>query len=171
MSTNKLENMQNVLTKSSSGINIDGLDVDSVLDNIIEKTSGYENMNTKEKNSFKKQYKESAKPFIEQKISLIKIFFKTIKDGIKQLLDNIKNMIAGNLIPPAISTTGSTPNPAWSIIETKQKINIMLSICAQLTNAFISLVETALMIKYELPNSVLNVYSDISNVQKNLEQI
>lgn len=160
----------------NSGGNIPGLDFDTIVTGMAKANAELNDALQQAKTPEDRQtiidrFVVTVKPLIVENIAVIKSSYTTVKDGIVQLTENVTAAIATIIIPPAISVPPAAPNPAWSLLEAKQKVNSFQAICTLLLNAFLQLLGAATKIGFVVPAAVLALLDQITNVQKVINTI
>jgi hypothetical protein len=177
------------------GTNIPGLNVDSVLNNLIEKNDALKSQveifnKSKEENIERGMTKEEAeakvkeakskaiedakaqmKPMVTEEITKMKQEYKIAKDALDSIPSEVASVMAGTIIPPAISAPPSIANPLYTLnvaLQTKKNLmktlNIVLS---ALTNVLL----IANKLKFELPTAVTVLVGTLSTVTGVLSKI
>ena len=177
------------------GKNIPGLNVDTVLDNLVQKNdalkSQFENLNkVKEENlergmteneatekvdAAKKKAIEDAKknlkPMVEEDIIKMKQEYKTAKEALDSIPTEVQATIATAALPPAISVPPSAPNPAYTLgIALQTKKNLLKTLNIVLSSLTI-VIMLANKLKFELPAAILALVSTLTVVTTGLSLI
>lgn len=169
----KLEKMRGLIVKigEDSGGSLPGLNFDSV-SNLLAKNNPQlqdaiaQSSSNEDKDSILNRYKDTIRDYVNEQIVVIQTSVINIKDGIPKLIESVSSAIASALLPPAIAAPAAIPNPAYVMLEFKQKVTVLLSMCTVLIDKFLKMLQAALNIQFELPDEVLNLLSAIAEAKK-----
>jgi L-fucose mutarotase/ribose pyranase (RbsD/FucU family) len=177
------------------GEDIPGLNVDTVLDNLVQKNealkSQFENLNkVKEENLERgmtedeaaakveedkkkaiEDAKKNLKPMVEEEIIKMKQEYKTAKEALASIPTEAQAAMALVVLPPAISVPPSTANPAYTLgvaLQTKKSLLKTLNI---VLSSLTTLMMLANKLKFELPAPILKLVETLSIVTKGLSII
>jgi hypothetical protein len=172
----KLDRMKQLIDDlgNASGVTIPGLDSDSVINNLASKNPQLQDAINQapteaEKKAILDRYKNELRSYVNEQIAIIKITYAAVKDGTKQIAETVTALLAQTVLPPGIGPV--TPNPAFILLEGKQKSNILKGSLSVLVNAYRQLLQAALNIQFELPDVVLSVGDSLSAAQRALNTI
>ena len=184
-----LEQTQAALDKLTADTSLPGLDVDTVIKKIIEVQYKEEidqiktvisNVDAAEaeikatKERLTSYYNTAhVKSEIKNQINTIKINYKAVKDGVKQLPIEIQTMVASNLIPPTIPipTSPGIPNPASFLLKNKEKLNGFLTILNAIAVWFVNLFQAAIKIAFEIPDAIVQMIEKLAEIKTLIEAI
>lgn len=183
-------------TLGTKGIELPGLTLDEVLDNLALKqdqikqsAESYdeeaketvergelteeeaEKQADEKKEKMISDFKESSRYVISQKISVIKQNMKIVTQSAKTIALDVKDTIESILIPPAISAPPSTPNPAYALKIAKRTKNNLTRTLSIAIAAFAILLKLSIDIKYELPTSVLDLMATLDKANAIISSI
>jgi hypothetical protein len=169
-----IENLSN-----SQGSPLPGLTYEEVSTAIIEKDTNFQKnigpqseFTEEEVTSIKENYKSLIKDEVNTNIMIVKSSYKQIEDSSSLLKENVTSAISSVAIPPAIGTTSPVvPNPAYALLEAKQKKNQWLAILNNIFSSFGALLIAALKIKYEIPQSVIVLMSTLETLKSLIDTI
>lgn len=106
-------------------------------------------------------YKKQVETMVTDKINEIKTEYKKIKDGIKQIPEDVSNAITAIALPPAIGAPPVAPNPAYALILAKQTKNSLQTILNIVTTSLVTLLKAATAILFEVPDAILEIGATI----------
>lgn len=157
---------------------IPGLNYENVLHNYIEimhkdELAALENDEKRDelRKTLEKYYNEKMKTKFDCAIYVIKMNFKSIVDGLKMIVQMTADAIASVVIPPAISTPPSAPNPAYTALENKQKKNNMLNLLKNIATMFLTLLQTMVEIAFPCPKFILDLLETLKTTKKGVDAI
>jgi hypothetical protein len=110
------------------------------------------------------RYKKVIEPTVTESIAVIQTNYNLIQDSTKQLTENVASAIATTAIPPAIGAPPVAPNPAYALVENKQKKNVLLSILSTMKNALLNILTAAKKIAFALPDIILGLVDSLSTL-------
>lgn len=177
---NEMKEAINELINSDGAVDIPGLDFDSVVDNMVETDykEQLDDSKTKEerddkKKSLVKYYKEKAGAEIEQNINIIKSNFAAAKDGLIYVAEAAAATVASNVIPSVITTgaAASVANPAYAMIENKQKKNTLLGILKNIGNFIVNLLSAAVKILFAVPEMIMSLIKTLTTTKSVVNSI
>lgn len=185
-----LDNQQELLKKlDSKGLPIPGLDPDKIIENLVKKdpnigkylkmidTAKEEKIErgaTKEeaeksaeeaKKKVIEDIKKNLKPQIIEDITKIKQEYKTVKEAISSMVEDIAAFTVAKAQPSTITVPPGLPNPATVIIEILQKKKDLEKILNIATTSLTTIITIANKLKFELPEPVTSLVSLLSSVQ------
>lgn len=175
--------------QDSGDIEIPGLDIKNILQNIMNTRKDIQNtLNEYKKiiedktlpetirsaaqqsmNNTIKSYENELKPQIQESVTTIKKCYKEIKDGVTNIKESITTMVTNIMLPKCIGTV--TPNPVTAMVESKVFKQQVHSECNRLTSTAIEMVKAADKISYKIPSSVETVLVSISSIGKMLDKM
>lgn len=169
-----LQQMETTLDSLRGTPTIPGLDIDSVVNKYVDvEFSEYLNSITDEnekreaRSKFVQYYITGpGKQFIQNVIQSIKDTYQNVMDMLDDLRTSIVNITASNAVPAVVvagSATG-TPNPAYTIIDNTQKKKSVSAVMKSLVEFLKRLLESALLIHFELPDSVITFSQSINEL-------
>lgn len=178
--------LSSALKLGDLGETIPGLNVDSVIENLVKKDEGMKNylkliederIENIERGMTEEEAKKEAaakskeavetmkknmKPAVEEDITKMKQEYKIAKEAIESIPGEAQTTAALIVVPPAISTPPSAANPAYTIgvaTQTKKSLSKSLSIA---TSALTTLILIATKLKFELPPVILNLVNALN---------
>lgn len=172
--------INNIIEQLTSETSIPGLDFDTIADGMIESNETYkavlDGAETPEerqiiKNNYLKVIKETAKAFIQQNIAIIKSSFNEITQGVLSLSEAIIAMTASALMPPAIGAPPVAPNPAYVLLQNKEKKNTLMITVNGLMKTFLGLLMAAVAIYFEVPDSIMGLLQTILSIKETISLI
>lgn len=116
-------------------------------------------------------YKKQVETMVVGKINEIKTEYKKIKDGIKQIPEDVSNAITAIALPPAIGVPPVAPNPVYALILAKQTKNLLQTILNIVTTSLVTLLKAATAILFEVPDTILETGATIKGLAKILNTI
>lgn len=180
----QLQKMDDLVASLGKGtkFSIPGLNTDKIIEDLAknnEQLSGYLEELERQKEDGEKtpeeieeekkkildNFKKTLEPSVNEQIAVIQNNYTLIQDSTKQLTENVASAIASTAIPPAIGTPPVAPNPGYTIIENKQKKNVLLGILSTMKKAFLDIIAAARKIFFPLPDSVLNLGTSIGKLE------
>lgn len=180
----QLQKMDDLVASLGKGtkFSIPGLNTDKIIEDLAKKNeqlSGYLEELERQKEAGEKtpeeieeekkkildNFKKTLEPSVNEQIAVIQNNYTLIQDSTKQLTENVASAIASTAIPPAIGAPPVAPNPAYAIVENKQKKNLLLSILSTMKKAFLDIVAAARKIFFPLPDSVLILGESIGKLE------
>jgi hypothetical protein len=171
----QLDKMKSLLAQlgDNSGLSIPGLDTNSVTENLASKNSQLQSLineteDPAQKKAIKDRYVSEIRPYVQEQITIIKMTYKDVKEGVKNVIDSVSVIIAAALVPPALP---AGPNPAYVILDGKQKLAFLTNSLATLLNSYRQMLQAAINIQFELPDTVLDLGKALSNAQRALNTI
>ena len=132
----------NELVNSDGAVDIPGLSLEPIVDNFIDVKYGRQLSDIEdreERDTLRAQWKNyymngDGRTIIEMEINSIKANFSAAKDGLITAQEAVLMTTATNAIPSVLTTgaAASVPNPAYTLLENKQKKNTLLTILKQI---------------------------------------
>lgn len=169
------------LINSDGTISIPGLDLDSVVENYVDKKYKFELDKIEdedERNTLREIWvdyykKGEGKQAIQLEIASIKSNFSAAKDQLTFVIEAAASSVASNAIPAVITTGAATSvaNPAYSIIENKTKKNQLLSMLKQIGAFLVNLLKSAAAIMFTVPAVVLTLIKTLTTAKKAVNSI
>lgn len=160
---------------ASQGLEVPGLNFNTVADNIARKDENFqkslEPYSAQERRELVEKYKETIRDEVNAQIMTIKMAFAQVKDGIQLLTETVTGAIATIAIPPAIGTPPVLPNPAYALLEAKQKKSQLSSALNTLLLSFGMILVAATKIKFDLPDAVLDLLSALTATKSLIDTI
>lgn len=150
-----------------SDVYLPGLDYETISDKFAdeqEKKYPAYKLTKEEREEKRKELKESVKDKIDENITIIKTGFKHAKTNLDSINSTLKSFATTTSTPSVLGTVA--PNPAWTILDTKQKIISIKAILSQISVVLVSLLLAAKTINYEIPKaieSVITLFATVSN--------
>lgn len=104
---------------------------------------------------------------------MIKSAYSSIVNNIKLIKENAANASATATIPQTIVAGAATgaPNPAYALLEQKQKKNNLDCMLANVKSDFITLLGAANSIGYQVPPFVLSLADQVATVDSTINAI
>lgn len=172
------ETLQSLL-EDSGGFSLPGLDFDSIVNNLVEKRHGsfLNELSPLERQNKEKEiieyYNTTASNEINSNIAKIKKSYSLINNQIVTLQESIVGVTASNAIPSVITTgsAASVPNPAYALLENKQKVGTLKSLIETTSSSFVELLDSSLKIDFELPDSILTLIETFKTLKQSLSNI
>lgn len=165
-----IQNMMDLIVKigDASGGDIPGLNFNKITEGMAKKNPQFQDAlsqaeTKKEKDALMERFAIVAAPLVNEQIAIIKTAYAEIQDGIKIIKQNVSSAIASIAIPPALGPVG--PNPAYALLEAKQKVGAWGLIVAGLMSTFLTLLNAAGKIEFVLPDVVLGLAEKIIDLQ------
>lgn len=168
------------------GLPIPGLNKDDVLENLAKKDPGIKtiidtvqenyselvergditedeatNLASKEIEDTVKSYTANMESLVEEKIAEANQNFTVFKESVESIPSDVQAAITNIALPPTISVPPSAPNPVWIFNLIKQTKNSLVRTLSVAIAAFAIVLKTANQIKFELPNSILELFDKI----------
>lgn len=172
------ETLQSLLEDGSGGSSLPGLDFDSIVNNLIEKRYAFlkelsPSERQKKEEEIIEYYNTTASNEINSNIAKIKKSYSSINNQIITLQESIAGATASNAIPSVITTgsAASVPNPAYALMENKQKVGTLKSLIETTSSSFVELLDSSLKIDFELPDSILTLIETFKTLKQSLSNI
>lgn len=177
------------------GNSLPGLDKDPIIKNIMDKSEGFKAYNQivedeyldnidrgmneadakKESDAKKEEINAKVKGNLDQsvneQITIIKQQYKVFKDGLDRIPVDVTAIIANILLPPAIATSGSTPNPVYALNLAKTEKNKLSGLLGMIIIAFTEMLKAATGIYYEIPAFLLELFAQLAKVKTLIDSI
>jgi hypothetical protein len=163
------------------GLSIPGLNVDSVIENLIKKDENLgkylkmisdarkekigrgmskEDADKEAEDEKKKvldKVKENLKPMVEEEIIKMKQEYKTAKEALDSIPGEAQAAIAAAALPPAVTAPPGAPNPAYTLAMALQTKKNILKILNIVLSSLTTVMMIANKLKFELPASILKL--------------
>lgn len=150
------------------------IDKESVVDRYVEVECS-ESLEKCETDEERKETKEKfvehyisgpGKQFIDSCINQVNMMYQQVKSAVENVRDSVTSLSTSSFIPSVVTvgSASSTPNPAWTALDNKQKVKILLNILKQAAGYLTMLYSAALLIHLPLPPAVTAVGASISVV-------
>lgn len=170
MITNKTTDAINALLANAP--QIPGLDFDTIANAFIKnKYPESEKMSKGDKDSFYVKTKAMLKPKFDIYISHIKQLYQAIKDGLVNVADSIEQIAISLINPSVISAPVSVPNPVAVNGDIVTKKNVLKTTLALLSQFFLSMIDYAIQMDYELPDQILSLVQKIVSTKSAVDNI
>lgn len=172
---NEMKDAVTELINSDGLVEIPNLNFDVIVENIVnvKYKKSLDLVTSKEdksklKEDLIKYYTEESREEIEHNINIIKSNFSAAKDGLSYAMEAATTSIMSNSIPSVITTgaAASIPNPAYVLIENKQKKNTLLAILKNIGNFLANLLSASIKILFEVPDTVITMINTLTNIKK-----
>jgi hypothetical protein len=174
---------------SSQGENIPGLNKDKIIENLIKKDPTIKKYFEKidaardeniERGMSKEEAEEKVKEIkkkalddikknltaqVEEDITKIKQEFKSVKDSISSMGEDIASFITAKSLPAVITVPPGAPNPATVLIEILQKKKDFEKVLNVALVSLTAVITIANRLKFELPDSVLTLVGVLGTVR------
>jgi hypothetical protein len=184
-----------ILELGKLGRDIPGLNADSVIENLIKKDENlgkyfemmdaakeekiYRGMSEEEaeaavaadKEKMVEDLKKSIKPSVEEDIIKMKQEYKIAKEALDSIPDEVKSVMAGTIIPPAISAPPSAANPLYTLNVALQAKKNMLKTLNIVLSSLTAVMLLANKLKFELPKAVTALVATLATVTGVLSKI
>jgi len=175
-----IEDMQAAVTALSSdnSITLPGLDFDTIVDNMVGRIPDYKPMfdqcKTKEqRDTLTKElvdyFHNAGRSFVDDKIIEIKVAYKNVLSGVKQIQEGLQTTVASILVPTVIGT--AAPNPASILLESKIKKNTLLTMLDSVSKVLIDLLQAALKLFFVLPQAVIDIVGVLNTLRAGINLI
>ena len=169
------------LINSDGGIELPGLDVETIAKNFVEVNYGEQlsKLPNKEeaeqlKDRWVSYYKDgAAKAAIQMEINTIKSSFVAARDQLKYATEAAASAVASNAVPAVITvgSASSTANPAYALIENKTKMNQLLSTLKNVEANLVTLLKSSAQIAFPIPTEVTTLITTLTDVKKTVNAI
>jgi seryl-tRNA synthetase len=191
-----LEKQKQLVTSSGAlGLSIPGLSLEPIIKNIMDKSAELkaqkemiqEEIKENEERGMKKEdakkegekklneliekYKKSIKEAVEEQITLIKQHYKNFKEGVENIPDDVKAVIANIILPPAISAPPAAPNPVYAVNLAKTAKNSIAGTLSVIIISFTEILKAANKILFVLPESILSLFEKIKTFSQLISTI
>lgn len=169
------------LINSDGGVELPGLDLDTIAENFVEVKYGdtlSKLTNKEEAESLKEKwtsyYKDGeGRLALQMEINTIKSSFVAARDQLTYIGEAAASAVASNAVP-AVITVGSatsTANPAYALIENKTKMNQLLSMTKNVEANLVTLLKSSAQIAFPIPSSVTSLIETLSTVKQTVNAI
>lgn len=145
-------------------ISLPGLDLDTILEKLSKKNLEKYKAQFLSKEQVKEYLatmKEQMRDIVKRNIAIIKSAFVQIKDILKGIGETVKNILSNIAVPSTIPTSGGSANPAWVLLDTKQKVQFLKGIILQVKTVMITLLIACEVIDYDIPEVIANIVKGI----------
>lgn len=169
------------LINSDGGIELPGLDVETIAKNFVEVNYGEQlsKLPNKEeaeqlKDRWVSYYKDgAARSAIQMEINTIKSSFVAARDQLKYATEAAASAVASNAVPAVITvgSASSTANPAYALIENKTKMNQLLSTLKNVEANLVTLLKSSAQIAFPIPTEVTTLITTLADVKKTVNAI
>lgn len=169
------------LINSDGGIELPGLDVETIAKNFVEVNYGEQlsKLPNKEeaeqlKDRWVSYYKDgAAKAAIQMEINTIKSSFVAAREQLKYVTEAAASAVASNAVPAVITvgSASSTANPAYALIENKTKMNQLLSTLKNVEANLVTLLKSSAQIAFPIPTEVTTLITTLTDVKKTVNAI
>lgn len=169
------------LINSDGGVELDGLDLDTVAENFVEVKYGdtLSNLSNKEeaeslKERWTSYYKEGeGRLALQMEINTIKSNFVAARDQLTYIADAAASAVASNAVPSVITvgTATSSPNPAYYLIENSTKANQLRSMAKNVEANLVTLLKSSAQIAFPIPSAVTSLIETLSTVKQTINTI
>lgn len=116
-----------------------------------------------------KDFKDTLKNLVIEKIAEIKQMYKLIVEGIKRIGQDVANAIAAIALPPALGTV--TPNPAYALLIAIQVKHALSGTLSFLVSCFRQMLVAANLVEYVLPEPALILIDTLDSTRKLIDTI
>ena len=175
-----LDAMDNLIN-SDGGVELPGLDVETIAKNFVEVKYGdtlSKLPNKEEAESLKEKwtsyYKDGeGRLALQMEINTIKSSFVAARDQLTYIGEAAASAVASNAVP-AVITVGSatsTANPAYALIENKTKMNQLLSMTKNVEANLVTLLKSSAQIAFPIPSAVTSLIKTLSTVKQTVNAI
>ena len=169
------------LINSDGGVELPGLDLDTIAENFVEVKYGdtlSKLPNKEEAESLKEKwtsyYKDGeGRLALQMEINTIKSSFVAARDQLTYIGEAAASAVASNAVP-AVITVGSatsTANPAYALIENKTKMNQLLSMTKNVEANLVTLLKSSAQIAFPIPSSVTSLIETLTTVKQTVNAI
>lgn len=179
--TQEILDAMDELINSDGGVELPGLDVETIAKNFVEVNYGEQlsKLPNKEeaeqlKDRWVSYYKDgAARSAIQMEINTIKSSFVAARDQLKYISEAAASAVASNAVPAVITvgSASSTANPAYALIENKTKMNQLLSMTKNVEANLVTLLKSSAQIAFPIPTEVTTLISTLADVKKTVNAI
>mgnify|MGYP003586409403 CR=1 FL=1 len=174
-----ISEMQDLLSSfSSSSIDIPGLDVESIAEPYTRYTykKQIENLGDKGEelvSNMKQYYLTDGKMLLENKINNLKTGVENVKSGVEELTKTVTTIGAQALVPSVLTvgSATSTANPAYVILENKNKVGMLKTALNGITYSARTVLTAAIELGFELPTPVILILQSVSTLRNLINRI
>lgn len=169
------------LINSDGGVELPGLDLDTIAENFVEVKYGdtlSKLPNKKEAESLKEKwtsyYKDGeGRLALQMEINTIKSSFVAARDQLTYIGEAAASAVASNAVPAVITvgSASSTANPAYALIENKTKMNQLLSMAKNVEANLVTLLKSSAQIAFPIPSAVTSLIETLSTVKQTINAI
>lgn len=169
------------LINSDGGVELPGLDLDTIAENFVEVKYGdtlSKLPNKKEAESLKEKwtsyYKDGeGRLALQMEINTIKSSFVAARDQLTYIGEAAASAVASNAVPAVITvgSASSTANPAYALIENKTKMNQLLSMTKNVEANLVTLLKSSAQIAFPIPSAVTSLIETLSTVKQTVNAI
>jgi len=159
---NELQNVSDPIT---------WIDVDTVTDKFVEKKIEiYDTFNFTEKelSDYKNDLIEQYKPKVIENVAIIKTKYNMCKSNLNGIKNTITSFATTAVQPPAVP---ASPNPAWALLDAKQKVTSIKSVLAIINTNIIDILLAANKIDFEIPQQIKSIIELFKNVNNGVNKI
>lgn len=172
-----MEKMMELVKDLTSDVNIPGLDVDTVVPNLVETTYKQEldtitdsKVREEEKKKMIEYYKTAGRMEVETQISTIKMSYKHVKEQIKHVTSGIATVAVNAVMPPTVNLL-ALPNPAKVLLDNIGKVGGWLSMIESALAKFGEMLLAAVKIAFEIPDFIIQLLSILVDLKKTVTAI
>lgn len=169
------------LINSDGGVELPGLDLDTIAENFVEVKYGdtlSKLPNKEEAESLKEKwtsyYKDGeGRLALQMEINTIKSSFVAARDQLTYIGEAAASAVASNAVPAVITvgSASSTANPAYALIENKTKMNQLLSMTKNVEANLVTLLKSSAQIAFPIPSGVTSLIETLSTVKQTVNAI
>jgi hypothetical protein len=108
---------------------------------------------------------------VKEEVTRMKQEYTIAKDAIDSIPDEVKSVMAGTVIPPAVSTPPSAANPLYTLNVALQAKKNMLKTLTIVLASLTTVITIANKLKFELPKPVLGLVESLGKLTGTLDKI
>lgn len=172
-----VEKMMELVKEITSEVKIPGLDVDTVVPNMVEikykeqlDSISDPKQKKEEKDKMVEYYKTQGRVEVETQISTIKMSYMHIKDQIKHVQSGVATAAANAVMPPTVNVL-VPPNPAKVLLDNVSKVGTWLSMLESAVVKFGEMLLAAVKIAFEIPDFIVDLLQVIITLKKTVSAI
>lgn len=179
--TQEILDLMDKLINSDGGVELEGLDLDTIAENFVDVKYGSTLANIRneeEAESLKEKwtsyYKDGeGRLALQMEINTIKSSFVAARDQLTYIGEAAASAVASNAVPAVITvgSASSTANPAYALIENKTKMNQLLSMTKNVEANLVTLLKSSAQIAFPIPSAVTSLIETLSTVKQTVNAI
>lgn len=179
--TQEILDLMDKLINSDGGVELEGLDLDTIAENFVDVKYGSTLANIRneeEAESLKERwtsyYKDGeGRLALQMEINTIKSSFVAARDQLTYIADAATSAVASNAIPSVITvgSASSTANPAYYLIENSTKANQLRSMAKNVEANLVTLLKSSAQIAFPIPSAVTSLIETLSTVKQTINAI
>lgn len=173
-----VQEMKDLLDEINQDSSVPGLDFDSVVDNMVEKQNKVQldacetpAERTAMKTKLVDYQKTIGSSFVNEQMNTIKSSYTTVKDGVVNLNAAIGTLAVQLATPSVITAPPGSANPIVTMAKQTESKNNLLNACQILLSAFSKLLQAAVNILFEVPDSIIVLLQTINTIKTTLNAL